>query len=62
MAMPFTWLRATWQSITAAPGESAGRRPLSVGIGYCPGCEHLRATTSLSCSYCGSTAAVPADA
>jgi hypothetical protein len=60
--MSFAWLRATWQSMTAPPGEPAGRRPLSIGIGYCPGCDHLRATNSLSCSYCGSTAAVIADA
>jgi hypothetical protein len=60
--MPFAWLRATWQSMTAPAGATAGRRPLSVGIGYCPACEHLRATNSLSCSYCGSTTAVPADA
>ena len=62
--MSLGWLRAIRRSMEAAatPGVEPKQRPLSIGIGYCPGCEHLRATNSLSCNYCGSAAPVVADA
>jgi hypothetical protein len=62
--MRLGWLRAIQQAMTCVP-EPTGeprQRPLSFGIGHCPGCEHLRATNSATCTYCGSTAPVTADA
>ena len=55
-------LRLGWLQDLLGSGVSETRKPLSVGIGYCPGCDQLRASNSLSCSHCGSTDPVIADA
>jgi hypothetical protein len=55
-------LRLDWLQDLLGPEVSEARKPLSVGIGYCPGCDNLRASNSLSCSHCGSTDPVAADA
>jgi hypothetical protein len=62
MAISFAWLDALRQSITRPAQAVARQKPLSVGIGYCPGCAQLRVTNSLSCSYCGNTEPVAANA
>lgn len=47
----------------AAPSAVAPKRKLLfTGIGYCPGCQYLRATNSPSCTHCGSAEPVTADA
>jgi hypothetical protein len=55
-------LRLDWLQGLFEPAASEARKPLSVGIGYCPGCEGLRASNSLSCNHCGNTDPVTADA
>ena len=62
--MGFSWLRGIRQSITAPAVSTGGPQPRlsSIGIGYCPDCKRLRATSSPSCTYCGSAASVTADA
>jgi hypothetical protein len=55
-------LRLEWLQGLFDTAGSEARKPLSVGIGYCPGCDELRASNSLSCSHCGSTDPVTADA
>ena len=55
-------LRLDWLQGLFGPEVSETRKPLSVGIGYCPGCDSLRASNSLSCSHCGNTDPVTADA
>ncbi len=62
--MALRWLLGIGQSLMAQPPTTGGRKPRlsSIDIGYCPDCHHLRATTSLGCTYCGSTASVTADA
>ena len=56
MRLRLDWLHGLFAS------ELAARQPLSVGIGYCPGCDSLRASNSLSCNHCGNTDPVTADA
>jgi hypothetical protein len=55
-------LRLDWLQGLFETEVSAAREPLSVGIGYCPGCDELRASNSPSCSHCGNTDPVTADA
>jgi hypothetical protein len=55
-------LRLDWLQGLFEPAASEGRKPLSVGIGYCPSCDGLRASNSLSCSHCGNSDPVTADA
>ena len=55
-------LRLDWLQGLFEPAASDARKPLSVGIGYCPGCDQLRASNSLSCNHCGNTDPVTADA
>ena len=55
-------LRLDWLQGLFGPGVPGARKPLSVGIGYCPGCDSLRASNSSSCSQCGSADPVTADA
>jgi hypothetical protein len=55
-------LRLDWLQGLFETDRSETRKPLSVGIGYCPGCDNLRASNSPSCSHCGSTDRVIADA
>jgi hypothetical protein len=57
MRLRLDWLQGLFDS-----DVSEARKPLSVGIGYCPGCDQLRASNSPSCSHCGSTDQVTADA
>lgn len=59
-----SWLSAIRQSMTAVPESTSEpkQRLLSLGVGYCPGCERLRATNSPTCTNCGSAASVTADA
>jgi hypothetical protein len=64
MEMRFAWLHAIRQAMMAPAisNDVVDRRPMSFGIGHCSGCERLRATDSSTCSHCGSTAPVAADA
>jgi hypothetical protein len=55
-------LRWDWLQGLLETDGSQTRKPLSVGIGYCPGCDSLRASNSPTCSHCGNTAPVTADA
>ena len=55
-------LRLDWLQDLFASEVSEARKPLSVGIGYCPGCDSLRASNSPSCAHCGNTDPVTADA
>ncbi len=55
-------LHLDWLQGLFGPEVSEARKPLSVGIGYCPSCDNLRASNSLNCSHCGSTDSVTADA
>lgn len=55
-------LRLDWLQGFFGSGVSEARKPPSVGIGYCPDCDQLRASNSSSCSQCGSTDPVTADA
>jgi hypothetical protein len=55
-------LRLDWLQDLFGPAVSEARKPLSVGIGYCPGCDNLRASNSPSCGHCGNTDPVTADA
>ncbi len=55
-------LRLDWLLGLFGPEVPETRKPLSVGIGYCPRCDNLRASNSLSCSHCGNTEPVTADA
>ena len=55
-------LRLDWLQDLFASEVSTARKPLSVGIGYCAGCDQLRASNSLSCAHCGNTDPVTADA
>ena len=55
-------LRLHWLQGLFETEVSAAREPLSVGIGYCPGCDELRASNSPSCSHCGNTDPVTTDA
>lgn len=55
-------LRLDWLHGLFGPDVSETKKPSSVGIGYCPGCDGLRATNGLSCSHCGDTQPVTADA
>ena len=61
--MRFKWLNA-FRPLFAT--LDAANRPLrriaNFGMGFCPGCERLRATASSRCTYCGSAAPVPEDA
>jgi hypothetical protein len=57
MRLHLDWLQGLFDS-----GVAEARKPLSVGIGYCPGCDSLRASNSLICSHCGSADPVTADA
>ncbi|HYI05381.1 MAG TPA: hypothetical protein VD858_10855 [Reyranella sp.] len=51
-----------WLQGLFASEVSQAQKPLSVGIGYCPGCDGLRASNGLSCNHCGNTDPVTADA
>ena len=62
MRLRLEWFGGLQRALFGPAKVEARRRPLAVGIGYCPGCEGLRASNSLSCSRCGSAAPVPADA
>lgn len=55
-------LRLDWLQGLFGPDVTEARKPLSVGIGYCPGCDELRASNSLRCSHCGNIDPVAADA
>ena len=55
-------LRLDWLQGLFEPAASEARKPLSVGIGYCPGCDGLRASNSLTCNHCGNAEPVTADA
>ncbi|HKH65737.1 MAG TPA: hypothetical protein VKA75_00070 [Reyranella sp.] len=55
-------LRLDWMQGLFDTAGSEARKPLSVGIGYCPGCDELRASNSLTCNHCGNTDPVTADA
>jgi hypothetical protein len=57
MRLHLDWLQGLFASEVAT-----ARKPLSVGIGYCPGCDNLRASNSLSCIHCSNTDPVTADA
>jgi hypothetical protein len=57
MRLRWDWLQGLFET-----DGSQTRKPLSVGIGYCPGCDSLRASNSPTCSHCGNTAPVIADA
>jgi hypothetical protein len=62
--MRLPWVRAVRQSIVSlmAAGETPTRHMASIGVGFCPGCKRLRATTSPRCTSCGSAAPVAEDA
>jgi hypothetical protein len=63
--MTLRWITYLRRALTAVPPPRKDRGRLDTakfGIGFCPGCKRLRGTTSLRCGYCGSAAAVTADA
>jgi hypothetical protein len=62
MRLRLDWLRALHDAVLGPAREQVQPRPLYLGIGYCPGCDGLRASNSLSCNHCGSAAPVTADA
>jgi hypothetical protein len=55
-------LRLDWLQGLFASEASVARKPLSVGIGYCPSCDSLRASNSPRCTRCSNTNPVTADA
>ena len=60
--MRLAWLDILREAMNPASASEPKRKPLFFGIGYCPGCEHLRAANSPSCMHCGSPEPVTADA
>ena len=62
MRLRFDWLQAVHNAVFGPARQQARQRPLYIGIGYCPACDELRASNSLSCNHCGSAAPVTADA
>lgn len=62
MRLRFDWLQALHKAAFGPAREQGRQRPLQIGIGYCPACDELRASNSLSCNHCGSAAPVTADA
>lgn len=62
MRLRLDWLKGLQQALLGPARAEAARRPLAIGIGYCPGCDGLRASNSPACNHCGSAAPVTADA
>ena len=62
MRLRLEWLGGLHEALFGSAKLEARRKPMVMGIGYCPGCDGFRASNSLSCSHCGSTASVTADA
>ena len=62
MRLRLDWLRGLHDALLGPAREQVRQRPLYTGIGYCPACDGLRASNSLSCNHCGSAAPVTADA
>jgi hypothetical protein len=62
MRRRLAWLGGLHQALFGPATVEARRKPLAIGIGYCPGCNGFRATASLSCEECGNTDRVAADA
>jgi len=62
MRLRLDWLAGLQETLFGPAREETLRKPLAIGIGYCPGCDGLRASTSLCCTHCGSEAPVTADA
>ncbi len=62
MRLRFDWLQSLHDAVLGPAREQARQRPLNIGIGYCPACDGLRASNSLSCNHCGSAVPVTADA
>ena len=62
MRLRLDWLAGLQETPFGPAREETLRKPLAIGIGYCPACDGLRASNSLSCNHCGSTAPVTADA
>jgi len=62
MRLRLEWLGGLHEALFGPAKVEARQKPLAIGIGYCPGCDGLRASSSLSCNHCGSEAPVTADA
>ena len=62
MRLRLEWLQGLQQALLGPARLETRRKPLAIGIGYCPGCDSLRASNSPTCSHCGNTAPVTADA
>jgi hypothetical protein len=62
MRLRLGWLEGLQQALFGPARLEARGKPMVMGIGYCPGCSQLRASSSLCCEDCGSTVQVTADA
>jgi hypothetical protein len=62
MRLRLEWLADLHDALFGPARLEARQKPMVMGIGYCPGCDGFRASSSPSCNHCGSTAPVTADA
>lgn len=62
MRLRLHWLPSLHNAVFGPARQQARQQPLYIGIGYCPACNGLRASNSLSCNHCDSVAPVTADA